>query len=124
MHDNVVTAFGIAVTIVAYVVSRRVFLKTRLTLLNPVFVSTITIILVLIAVGIRGEQYKPGRELMTILLGPATVALAVPLYRQRRLLVMYWASSVDPWPRLQRWCSSPAGPRSIACSCWRSHPSR
>jgi len=92
MHDNVVTAFGIAVTIVAYVVSRQVFLKTRLTLLNPVLVSTITIILALIAVGIRGEQYKPGRELMTILLGPATVALAVPLYRQRRLLVMYWAS--------------------------------
>jgi predicted murein hydrolase (TIGR00659 family) len=92
MHHDAVTAFGIAVTIVAYVVSRQVFLKTRLTLLNPVFVSTITIILVLIAVGIRGEQYKPGRELMTILLGPATVALAVPLYRQRRLLVTYWAS--------------------------------
>jgi predicted murein hydrolase (TIGR00659 family) len=92
MHDDAVTAFGIAVTIVAYVVSRQVFLKTRLTLLNPVFVSTITIILVLIAVGIRGEQYKPGRELMTILLGPATIALAVPLYRQRRLLVTYWAS--------------------------------
>jgi len=92
MHHDAVTAFGIAVTIVAYVVSRQVFLKTRLTLLNPVFVSTITIILVLIAVGIRGEQYKPGRELMTILLGPATIALAVPLYRQRRLLVAYWAS--------------------------------
>jgi predicted murein hydrolase (TIGR00659 family) len=92
MHDDMVTAFGIAVTIVAYVVSRQVFLKTRLTLLNPVLVSTITIILVLLAVGIRGEQYNSGRKLMTTLLGPATVALAVPLYRQRRLLVTYWAS--------------------------------
>ena len=29
---------------------------------------------------------------MTLLLGPATVALAVPLYRHRRLLVTYWTS--------------------------------
>jgi putative effector of murein hydrolase len=29
---------------------------------------------------------------MTRLLGPATVALAVPLYRHRRLLMTYWAS--------------------------------
>jgi predicted murein hydrolase (TIGR00659 family) len=94
MHDSAVTAFVIAVTIVAYVVSRQVFLKARLTLLNPVFVSTITIILVLLTCGIRGEQYRAGRDLMTCLLGPATVALAVPLYRQRRLLVTYGAPIV------------------------------
>jgi len=92
MHDGAVTAFVIALTIVAYVVSREIFLRTRVTLLNPVFVSTIVIILVLFALGIRGDQYQPGRELMTLLLGPATVALAVPLYRHRRLLVTYWTS--------------------------------
>ena len=91
-HDGAVTAFVIALTIVAYVVSREIFLRTRVTLLNPVFVSTIVIILVLFAFGIRGDQYQPGRELMTLLLGPATVALAVPLYRHRRLLVTYWTS--------------------------------
>jgi len=92
MPDDVLTAFLIAVTIVAYVVSRKVFLRTHLTLLNPVFVSTVAIILVLLVFGIRSEQYTLGRDLMTRLLGPATVALAVPLYRHRRLLVTYWAS--------------------------------
>jgi len=92
MHNDAVTVFVIAVTIAAYLVSREIFLRTRLTLLNPVFVSTITIILVLLAVGIYSEQYTPGRDLMTRLLGPATVALAVPLYRHRRLLMTYWAS--------------------------------
>jgi predicted murein hydrolase (TIGR00659 family) len=91
MIDGAVTIFVIAVTVVAYVVSREVFLRTHLTLLNPVFVSTVAIILVLLAVGIRYDQYTPGRDLMTRLLGPATVALAVPLYRHRRLLVTYWA---------------------------------
>jgi len=92
MHNDAVTVFVIVVTIAAYLVSREIFLRTRLTLLNPVFVSTITIILVLLVVGIHSEQYTPGRDLMTRLLGPATVALAVPLYRHRRLLVTYWAS--------------------------------
>jgi predicted murein hydrolase (TIGR00659 family) len=92
MHNDAVTVFVIVVTIAAYLVSREIFLRTRLTLLNPVFVSTITIILVLLAVGIYSEQYTPGRDLMTRLLGPATVALAVPLYRHRRLLMTYWAS--------------------------------
>jgi predicted murein hydrolase (TIGR00659 family) len=92
MHDGAVTAFVIAVTVVAYAASRELFLRTQVTLLNPVCVSTITIILVLLACGIRGDQYQPGRELMTLLLGPATVALAVPLYRHRRLLVTYWTS--------------------------------
>ena len=92
MPDGVVTILVIGVTIMAYVVSREIFLKTQLTLLNPVFVSTVAIILVLLAVGIRSTQYAPGRDLMTRLLGPATVALAVPLYRHRRRLVRCWAS--------------------------------
>ena len=81
----------IALTLGAYAGSRHLFLKTRLNLLNPVVVSTIGIIVALLALGIRTEQYGAGRDLMTALLGPATIALAVPLYRQRRRLFTYWA---------------------------------
>ena len=59
MHDGAVTAFVIALTIVAYVVSREIFLRTRVTLLNPVFVSTIVIILVLFAFGIGAISTSP-----------------------------------------------------------------
>jgi putative effector of murein hydrolase len=42
--------------------------------------------------GIPYESYVPGRDVMTFLLGPATVALAVPVYRNRHLLQEYtWA---------------------------------
>jgi predicted murein hydrolase (TIGR00659 family) len=91
MQDVAVTAFVIAVTLGAYAASRYLFLKARLTVLNPVLVSTIGIIVVLLAFGIRSEQYEAGRDLMTTLLGPATIALAVPLYRQRHRLLTYWA---------------------------------
>jgi predicted murein hydrolase (TIGR00659 family) len=92
MPDMAVTAFVIALTVVAYAASRELFVRTKLPLLNPVFVSTVTIVVVLLVLGIRSDQYRQGRELITALLGPATVALAVPLYRHRRLLLRYWPS--------------------------------
>ena len=48
--------------------------------------STIAIILILHYSGITFEQYKPGKDVMTFLLGPATVALALPLYQNRHVL--------------------------------------
>jgi predicted murein hydrolase (TIGR00659 family) len=91
MQNVAVTAFVIAVTLGAYGASRLLFLKTRVSLLNPVLLSTLGIIIVLLAFGIGSEQYAPGRDLMTTFLGPATIALAVPLYRQRHRLLTYWA---------------------------------
>jgi putative effector of murein hydrolase len=36
--------------------------------------------------GITFEQYKLGKTIMTFLLGPATVGLALPLYQNRNIL--------------------------------------
>jgi predicted murein hydrolase (TIGR00659 family) len=66
---------------------RRLFLKYGHALLSPVFLSTIVIITALVVFRVPFDQYRPARDIMTILLGPAVVALALPLYRQRRILV-------------------------------------
>ena len=79
-------AFTIILTIAIYFISRTIFLKTKSALLNPVLLSTTVIILILHYSGITFEQYKPGKEIMTFLLGPATVALALPLYLNRHIL--------------------------------------
>lgn len=86
MHDLKITAFTIVLTIVLYILSRKVYLKTQNPLVNPLLLSTTTIILVLHFMGITFEQYKPGKSIMTFLLGPATVALALPLYTNRHIL--------------------------------------
>lgn len=87
MRDPVLLAFTIAITVGSYAVSRRVFLRSGNALLNPVFLSTSTIIAILLVLGLGAEQYASGKEVMTSLLGPATVALALPLYRNRHLLI-------------------------------------
>ena len=43
----------------------------------------------LLGCNIPYEYYIPGKDIMTFLLGPATVALAVPLYKNRYLLKQY-----------------------------------
>jgi predicted murein hydrolase (TIGR00659 family) len=51
-------------------------------LLNPVMLSIIVIVTVLALTGTRYETYFDGAQFVHFLLGPATVALAIPLYRQ------------------------------------------
>ena len=58
---------------------------------NPVLISIILVAAVLTATGTKVETYFEGAQFVHFLLGPATVALAVPLYRNltrlRRALV-------------------------------------
>jgi predicted murein hydrolase (TIGR00659 family) len=86
MAHLAVVAFTIALTAGTYALSRRAFLRYGYALLSPVFLSTLLIIAMLLLAGIPFEDYRPGQSLMTVLLGPAVVALALPLYRQRRAL--------------------------------------
>lgn len=47
------------------------------------------VITVLLLLHISYKEYEPASEIMTYFLGPATVALAVPLYRQRKIISAY-----------------------------------
>jgi predicted murein hydrolase (TIGR00659 family) len=79
-----VTGFGIAVTVVAYSLSLSARKRHPSPLTTPVLFSTSIIIMVLLATGISFADYQPAKNIMTFLLGPATVALAIPLYKNRQ----------------------------------------
>ncbi|MDF2608064.1 MAG: cidB [Bacillales bacterium] len=83
----VILLFSIIITVCAYLTSRIVGKKYPSPFTTPVFFSTTIIITILLLVDINYEQYKPAKEIMTFLLGPATVALAVPLYNNRGILL-------------------------------------
>ncbi len=78
--------FGIALTLLFFFIGQTIQQKSKLDVLNPILLATIGIILVLKLCKIDYEQYNTGASWITILLKPATVALAVPLYRQMELL--------------------------------------
>ena len=79
-----VTAFAIAVTVGAYALSLFARRKYPSPLTTPVLFSTAIVIVVLLASGISFPEYAPAKQIMTFLLGPATVALALPLYKNRQ----------------------------------------
>lgn len=78
--------FGILLSVVAFEAGIIVSRKTENPLLNPLLVAIILVILFLMGFGIPKEQYDSGGSFILFFLGPATVVLAVPLYKQIELL--------------------------------------
>jgi predicted murein hydrolase (TIGR00659 family) len=59
-------------------------------LVNPVLVSVVLLIAILLATGTPYPTYFEGAKFVHFLIGPATVALAVPLYTQFERLKRMW----------------------------------
>jgi predicted murein hydrolase (TIGR00659 family) len=83
--------FGLAITLAAYQLALAGYEKTRWVFLQPVLVSMLVLICVLLGSGVSYGEYRKSTEILSILLGPATVALAVPLYLNlRRIRQLLW----------------------------------
>lgn len=78
--------FGILLSVAAFEIGIIVSRKTKNPLLNPLLIAIILVILVLMGLEIPKEQYDLGGSFILFFLGPATVVLAVPLYKQIELL--------------------------------------
>ena len=78
--------FGITLSLLVYVIMQKIQIKTKISILNPLLFSGIAIILILMTFKIPFEQFNEGGKLITALIGPATVSLAIPLYKNLDLL--------------------------------------
>lgn len=76
--------FGIVISIAAYLMALRI--NKRVRWLHPLFVCAGSIITVLIIYDIPYEAYQAGGDVIAFWLGPATVALGVPLYKHRMII--------------------------------------
>ena len=87
MTASMQTPFFIVLTLAAYLLFRRLYGRFPHPLFNVIVLSAASIITLLLLCGLSYEAYAPARKMLNSLLGPATVGLAVPLYRYRKLLV-------------------------------------
>ncbi len=78
--------FGIALSILTYFIASKIRAKTGLEFLNPLFLTIVLIIIFLVSFKIEYEAYNSSAKYLSYLLTPATVCLAVPLYKQLNLL--------------------------------------
>ncbi|MBK5106088.1 MAG: LrgB family protein, partial [Burkholderiales bacterium] len=74
---------GLTVTLVVYQGAYWIYRRANFhPLLNPVALSVATLVLLLTLTGTPYQTYFDGAQFVHFLLGPATVALAIPLYAQ------------------------------------------
>ena len=81
--------FALFVTVAAYALGRRLRDRTGHPLAQPVLVAIAVVGALLVLLDIDYRDYRADVELIAFWLGPATVALAVPLHRQARRLTGY-----------------------------------
>lgn len=83
----------LAVTVTVYWLARRLYVATGgLAVCNPVLVSIAAIVGLLLLTGTDYQPYFDGAQFIHFLLGPATVALAVPLVQQMAVLRRHLAA--------------------------------
>ncbi|MGN0288073.1 MAG: LrgB family protein [Lachnospiraceae bacterium] len=78
--------FGMALSLMAYQIGFAIQKKWKKVFLNPLLIAVILIITFLLLTGISYETYQYGAKYLSYFLTPVTVCLAVPLYKQLRIL--------------------------------------
>lgn len=78
--------FGVMVSILAYELGVLLKKKLKLAICNPLLVSIVVVMIVLAVFHVDYESYQEGAQMLSYLLTPATVCLAIPLYEQIGLL--------------------------------------
>ena len=83
--------FGLTATVVVYVFAHAVYVKfNHAPWANPVLWSVLCIAAVLLATGIKYPVYFAGAQFIHVLLGPAVVALAWPMWQRKAALMQAW----------------------------------
>lgn len=78
--------FGAVISVGTYLFGMWLRKKVPLAILNPLLVSILLTIGFLLIFGIEYEEYNKGADYISYFLTPATVCLAIPLYKQLELL--------------------------------------
>lgn len=84
--------FGVVISLICYQAALWVKRRVKLAAANPLLISVLMIVGILLLFRIDYEAYARGAGYINYFLTPATVSLAVPLYRQLHLLKKYPAA--------------------------------
>ena len=81
---------GVTVSLVAYLIGMLLKKKFKLAILNPLLISIVLTIIVLVVADVDYDTYNKGASYLSWFLTPATVCLAIPLYEQWTCCQCLW----------------------------------
>lgn len=84
------TFFGIFISLFAFKIGKEIFKQFKLPILNPIFIALIIIFSVMELFHIPVNYYNKGGDILGFFIAPATVCLAIPLYKEFETLKKYY----------------------------------
>lgn len=82
--------FWLALTIVLYIVARSLHRRHPYTLLSPIISVPTVLIVILLLTHVSYTSYNAQSHWLSAMLGPATVAFAVPIHEYRAVIRRHW----------------------------------
>ncbi|WP_426427069.1 LrgB family protein [Pseudomonas palmensis] len=82
--------FWLALTLLAYLGSRWLYRRTERYLLSPLILVPVVLLAVAVPLHTGYAEYARNTHWLMSVLGPVTVAFAVPIWQQRALLARHW----------------------------------
>jgi len=82
--------FWLALTLLAYLGSRWLYRRTGRYLLSPLILVPVVLLAVAVPLHTGYAEYARNPHWLMSVLGPVTVAFAVPIWQQRALLARHW----------------------------------
>src|SRR5450830_1689104 len=89
MKLELMPVFWLALTLGAYIFSRWIYRRTGRYLLSPLILVPVLLLAVAVPMHTAYAEYARDTHWLMLVLGPGTVAFAVPIWQVRRLLARY-----------------------------------
>ncbi|AZS50568.1 LrgB family protein [Entomomonas moraniae] len=77
-------------TLCSYFVSRWLYKRKRYYILSPLLFVPIILFAFAVPLHTTYKEYSQNTHWLVLMLGPATVAFAVPIWKQRKLIIQHW----------------------------------
>lgn len=92
MHDLIMSVLCLAATLLVYFLNKRLYRRWHRLLLMPLVMTPMVLVVLLVVAHISWRNYIAESHWLLWLLGPATLAFAVPVYENIPVIRRHWLS--------------------------------
>lgn len=92
MADFIISLLCLALTLLVYYVNKRLYRRKQTLLLMPLVMTPVVLVALLLLTHVSWKNYIAESHWLIWLLGPATLAFAVPVYENLEIIKRHWLS--------------------------------
>ncbi|ERK16134.1 CidA-associated membrane protein CidB [Pantoea sp. AS-PWVM4] len=92
MNDLIISLLCLALTLLVYYLNKRLYQRWRTLLLMPLVMTPLVLVVLLLITHVSWKDYIAESHWLLWLLGPATLAFAVPVYENQEIIKRHWLS--------------------------------